>query len=546
MNTITIEQLQKLGTEQMLFAQLLGKIAERLEMPKGEMPFYRAKQRLIDAGNALLEFIENGDVIEEKSTVFEEGKYKTISKVRIRGAVGASKDVFHGISTLVPGIVKQKAIRTYRLRSKDKAILSKLSSVQFYRSEFCTNTYISRIHETLLVDAHSRELPIKRKFRYEGYRDAIMSLESFYLSYKYDGRGRMGPDAGVLEGFRPHGKCYESAAFELAPRELTEYGRRLLESLEYEPVELHNAVTKHELLSCLRVPQVTKALDTNSTGMTVEFDVTNSGLLIAGLCFKSPEMLMATNGYGSDQLADSHTVFGDVYGLDRDTAKKVHTPLLHGSSTKTIAGILTEITGKSYSVEDVYAANEKAYGKAVHNINAIALYGRQIMSNHRSEVSWTMPNGFRATHRAYTTSVPLELQLNGRKVKVMSDMPLLLDAKGMPVYDSNAPGAKDSTSTKMMGLYADIIHSIDGYVLSRVIDAGIELLPKHDAFLVHPNDGELLKTTLQDIYSDVYERDLIRGILSQIEAATGVEAPELFIGNAENRVKQSELFLSVE
>ena len=44
----------------------------------------------------------------------------------------------------------------------------------------------------------------------------------------------------------------------------------------------------------------------------------------------------------------------------------------------------------------------------------------------------------------------------------------------------------------------------------------------------------------------MYELDLIQTILGQIEKSTGVEAPEMFIGDAVNKMHESELFITVE
>ena len=554
----TVKQLKKLGTEEQLFAALLGEIAERLDYPSGDMPFYRKKERFILAGKLLEDFIESGDVTLRKESKTVDGQLKTFNKVTIVGGKKKKeKDLNRGFEG-VAGKVLCKAVGNVRLRSDDKAALRLLSSTKMYRSSHCGEAFLKKAHSLIHANHASKkgkdkresvkELPWKRLARYEEIRETALKHQDFYLSAKPDGRGRMYYEGSRLDGFRPQGKSYESASFELSSRTLTSSGRKVLERLKPADIALSEVTTEEELFDYLRGKQIASALHSNSTGMTIEADVTNSGLLIAGLSFKSPEMLKATNGYGSKVRADSHSVFGKAVGLPRADAKGLHTQLLHGASFKTIAKSLTEITGKAYSVGEVTELLEKAYGKAVHNIYAIADYGRRVVNNARSEVSWIMPDEFRATHRAYTTHVPLELQLKKRKVKVVSPMPLLLDGKGFPVYDNKTVNKdKDSTiSTKMMGLYANIIHSIDAYVMREVIKFGIPLLAKHDAFLIHPNDVDKLVSTLQRIYSEVCSFDIIRNILEDIEDSTGVIAPELFIGDAANRMYKSELFITVE
>lgn len=530
-----LNQLKTLGKAEMLLPELIGKVAERLPIPSGDRPFFQHKQRLNEALAIVQEFIEQGDVTLRKEVVKENEQFKTFNRVTIVGGKDKVKDITKGFET-VPGKVYQKDIRGHRLRPDDKAHLKTLSSIKFYRSEFCTEEYLKEIQALVPVDPSNSELKWKKEARYDMYRKEILAIDSFYLATKFDGRGRMYYEGATLEGFRPQGKAYESFMFELAPRKLSEEGKEILDGLHY----------KEGVLKDLRVKQVTKAVASGYTGMTVECDITNSGLLIAGLSFRSPEMLSATNGYAGVTKADSHKIFGNAYGLSREDAKKIHTPLLHGASNFAIAKVLSKVTGKYYSEEDVYEANEEAYGRAVHNIGMIAEYGADIMSNTRSEVSWSMPDGLRATHRAYTDHIPLELVHESRKVKVFKEMPMLFDGSGYPVYDSKAPNAKESTRSHLRGLYANIIHSIDAYVMREIINSGMPLLAKHDAFFVHPNDVEQLKLMLQGIYSEIQEEGVLLSILEQIEEETGVEAPELFIGNAESRMKDSHMFMTVE
>jgi len=537
-----LKQLKMLGKEEMLFPELVGRIAARLPMNSNHaFPFIREKDRRIEAGNLLEEFIEQGDVILRKETHKDGEGFKTLNHVTIVGGKSKPKDLSKGFEQ-ESGKVYQKSVRNCRLKTEDKDVLSRASSVKFYRSEFATDEMLQGIQDLVPVDSKSPETKLGKRFRYHEYRETALSMDSFYLPMKFDGRGRMYYEGASLEGFKPHGKAYESFLFELEAKELTSEGLEVINNLHYP----------EGLLKDLRVKQIAKAVSTGITGMTVEADVTNSGLFVAGIVFRSKEMLTADNGYGLPEKADSHQVVADAVGISREEAKGIQVQFLHGASLRSMASSLTEATGKEYSEEDMSTFMENAYGKAVYNINTTAQYGREVMSNTRSECSWAMPDGFRATHRAYTVSVPLELELKHRKVKVFAEMPLLLDGRGQPVYDANSHGAKQPTGssrgthTKMMGLYADIIHSIDSWVMREVVRSGIQLLCKHDAFFVHPNDVQELKDTLKSIYSDLYDFDLMKNILNQIEHQTGVQQPELFYGDAENRIKDSEYFLTVE
>lgn len=543
--------LQSLGNEEMLLSAAIGKVADRLPKGNSGHQYYDAKQPLQEAAAIMEKAIESKAVHVRKKRSFHEGQWKTQTFVTVIGGIAKQdKDIFRGWHEHPPKY-QQKQTDIYRLRRRDKEVLSMLSSVLFSRTEHVFDEEIEMAHSVIPKSPSEKEHKARR--RYVEYREGIRQTFDGYLSYQYDNRGRITPEFSRLEGIRPHGKSYETYQLESLPRALASKARRILERLRQEykesSMEDYKQVPQTEdsykvvhkmIASSIRSRQIDHALSQGSTGMLIEADLTNSGIIIAGLSFREGKMMDAGNVFGNPIKQDSHTNFGKAYGLDRDAAKKLHTPLLHGASPDTLAKKL------GVDVGVVINNNYEAYGEAVDNIHTIALYGKAIMDNYRSQVTWKMPDGFVAMHKALTTSVPVTLRFQNRNLTLYKDMPLLLDKQGYPVYDGKAEGAAKHTQSKVMGLYANIIHSIDAYVLREVIRSGIELLPKHDAFLIHPNDLPKLKETLKSIFKELYEMDLIGNILKQIEATTGKPAPTLVYGADSCYVDESEHFLTVE
>ena len=407
---------------------------------------------------------------------------------------------------------------------------------------------LNHLHST------SKETPRAFRRRMKEYREAINNIGTAYLPMKPDSRGRMYYKFARF-GANPHGKEWEVSGWQAnESRILNDSGINYLhqviqgkcpvneihppENMQYLPV---NAVKTHKELGHVATHnKAVNALLEGSTADLFEFDMTNSGLGIAGLLFNEPKMMSAGNLYGETALHDSHAVFAHYLELTREQAKKLHTPLLHGGSLKALTKELLSTYGIVKSPTELQENIIEAYGESVVNINFIAQWGTKVVTNNHTKLNWTMPDGFKASHSAWVQGADFTVYAltdslkNGyRALKLQADMPAVKDNSGM-FTRSNA---------KVMGLYANIIHSVDSYVLRQVAAKGIKAIFKHDAYLVHPNNVEKLKSTLKSIYSEIYESYLLEDILTQIAKETGVEVPKLIYGNGENKVEQSNNFL---
>ena len=73
---------------------------------------------------------------------------------------------------------------------------------------------------------------------------------------------------------------------------------------------------------------------------------------------------------------------------------------------------------------------------------------------------------------------------------------------------------------KRRGLFADITHSIDAYMLRCVTDAviasGRPILLKHDDYIVPPGAQSLVLEVAQEIFSDMFSNNLYQEAVDEI------------------------------
>jgi hypothetical protein len=309
-----------------------------------------------------------------------------------------------------------------------------------------------------------------------------------------------------------------------------------------------------------------KAMDQYAKGEQSTFmfgyDFTNSGLMMSGLSFHSKEMMKSANLGNHKTVHDSHTDFGNAFGLnlDRDTVKELHTPLLHGSTNKTLVKILNTHLDEDNEVDEamVAEANEKAYGVCVRNIATIADWGTLVTGNRQSILRWTMPDKFKASSKAHMDGVPVRCYAASARHKegynayvVVSNMPLVEDKNGYAIYDKNTElgGVHYPVKVHKRGLFADLTHSIDAYVLRCVVralrKAKRPFLLKHDDYIVPPGAQSIVKQAAQEAFNVLYQNNVYQTALEEIaeHSPYELEVPYLYIGTARNTAVSSTNFL---
>ena len=212
----------------------------------------------------------------------------------------------------------------------------------------------------------------------------------------------------------------------------------------------------------------------------------------------------------------------------------------------------------SFTLNQVVLANETAYGACVRNIGVVADLGCLAVGNRQDILSWTMLDGVKASSRAHLVGVPVRCYAASARHKehycaytVVSNMPLVEDKNGFPVYDKNTEldGVPYPVKVKKRGLFANITHSIDAYVLRYIVKALIAnkrpFLLKHDDYIVPPGAYYVVKEAAQEVFGHLYGVNMYQSALDEIKEHSpyGLEVPTLIMGDAPNTASESGNFL---
>jgi len=594
------EILNTLAADEQYLQVIVGKLAIRLQI--GALPInnfnyevvksmvaYQIIQTLIDLGHIEAQSKTRQERDEETGQI----KWSTQTLLTFGGESPVQSLHIPGVHP-VPGQVMQKRLKVrnggkaLKLNKAEKNVLRTASSTpltlididpqeigkylrqsKWYQEALHAKDIYKRIDRLVLEEVVEQQVA---KFT------EMQKLDCFYLSMWLDYRTRLYYDMTEM-GFNPHGKLFETSLYELA--EAREIDDRGADALKYSAVCIVDGRTPHHTaiqrfdaspshyVDALRVSTGDMGEDLYNSRLSdalmdyynkvpsrflLAEDATNGGLQHGGIGFKSPKMMYASNVGGSDHQEDSHGWLQQELGLDaRDEAKKIHQPLLHGSSIHTVAKVINK------SVEQTRDLLIHAYGNEVLNISAVADWGVAVASNENTTLMWDTRDGLRAQSIAYTESVPLELYaLTGSTLKgysqckIHKEMPILKDAKGNPIYGNVGSDHSMGKQNKLRGLYANITHSIDGTALRDVMreleSEGQYGLYKHDNFLVHPNDMHIVrrgykKAILAEYDYEAYDQ-AIDGIIENYE---GIKPPRpiIFKGTAtRDLIEKSHYFLS--
>lgn len=573
----------------------VGKLAYKLRLKR--VPefneFQNAMLVKVTAFVIIQALMDSGKIVSETKVIshIDENTGKKTWRNQVVVSIGIKQDTnkyyVHGVSSSICIMQKTTKVRAggkaIKLSGKEKLFLMSAGATplrlididsneiaKYIRStEWYTNA-LNGVGGSMKVDKLVLELKIEEQVK---KFELMQQLDRFYLPMWMDYRTRLYYELTEM-GFNPHGKTFETSLYELAdPILINDCGA---DNLFYSAVTIVDgrmphgeAISKFKnnteyYLTCLKTPcedmgktlynkRLAQAINDYFEGIPSRFllseDATNGGMQHGGIGFRSEQMMLASNVGGSPRQEDSHGVLQEKLNLaSRDEAKKIHQPLLHGSSLNTIASVL------GITVKAAKAMMIEAYGHTVLNIANIADWGTQVVDNDNTALFWTTRDGFKAQSIAYTESVPLTLYAFSSttvagytQTKLHSDMPLLLDRKGNPVYGYTVSedGKQDTTmgkQNKLRGLYANITHSIDGTSLRDVIrcvkrehgqsSGGVY---KHDNFLVHANHMKTVRrgyweSLLAEYDYQAYHKALAE-IVNQFKGVNKPLVPTLTVGN---------------
>lgn len=506
------------------------------------------------------------------------------------------KDKLHGVMP-EPGVVLQKSIGGLKPVKAQKDFLKLLSDQPFMVHSELSSAVLDKFY-TLKDDWNKSHDKNGNKIKWVGafkrkhYKEMaveVMELQDciYYLAFKYDHRLRVGPEGNRLEGINAHGKTFETiqhcsavkrdleGSFDVLIQQLysaREHRVGIEEALALNTNAHFDAVTEDVMLAATSQKEMAnlwtakKALESlerasqgEDCGNLFGWDFTFSGGIMAGLLFKSPEFLSSGNLYGSDVITDAHARFGELFGidLDRDTVKDMQQPVMHGGHISGLVNIISE-HGYDMSTEEVHQSLLRVYGESVVNIDTIAQWGATIARSEYSTMRWTMPDGMIASHNAYQSGVAVENYVASASHKAkyahtieLTELPYETTRTGKPLYAKEMVIGKTThkVKTHLRGLFADILHSVDAYVLRRMVqairDTGMPILVKHDNFYIHPSSYPLLMATAKKVFKELLASDLLSDILNEIASKSHVPAtaPEIVYGEAEDRINESNLFL---
>lgn len=456
------------------------------------------------------------------------------------------------------------------------------------------------------------EKRVRRKFRHDTANVAAFNrlkhMSRFYMPMFFDDRGRLYYYFSRLFGVRPQGKLWETTAIDrYEPKLLDESAVKHIKHIIYtilhgkfsvdhavrhfkashwgyaatiDPMEVEvpdvpykgneRAYRKaeQEFGERILLNKCAKALQMAENGEPCPYmfgkDLTNSGLIMAANSFRSEKMLRGANMLGLKKVADSHMQFGMAHKIEhlpRVEIKDIHTPLLHGSSVHTIVKKIQEHIDNpdDFNDQNVHEHNIDAYGVEVDNIDMIAEWGECVVSNHRNILKWKTPDGFPACHKAVMERTPFSVYAASTRVKskpfkeykLMATMPVMFDAKHQPVYGrENTTAMSDKgVNVKTRGLFANMTHSIDAYLLRWLINTLLEMdevfLLKHDDYIISPDMFDVVIEVCQEFFSQLQEKNLYQDALEQIAEKLQCKAPKLYVGDAPNKVAESYNFLMV-
>jgi len=544
-----------------LLASFIGKLAVRMPLVvEGKWDDFQKQQQKFLAASLLINIlVDSGEyVLEERIKEVDPssnyGKPYRKDLFLIFDGVEPKKELLRGLETR-SGVYYQDKVGSIKLSAEFKGVLHDVGSMAFKLSDVASEELILhgyKLSKNYVSSGDGRgEDPTLKRERYKSYAALIMNdvaaLDKFYLPMKYDSRSRMYYEF-QLEGMRPQGHLWETLMIDAYEPQIlsrsavnhlkhiiyvTRYGRCSLDQALYgwtnsdwvwannrDPLK---ATTEKEfgefILVNKAVQAVADAVDGTPSHYMFGKDLTNSGLMMAGSCFKSAKMLKMANLIQLKTVHDSHTDMQKSYGLDhltRKDMKKISNPMLHGASigsmVKNVQLALRE-NGESDDTVDtitkdfVIGKNHEAFGLEVDNIFTISSWGASAVSNTQTELYWTTPDGFKAYHRAHMKYCPVVIHTATasvkacfRETKLVSDMPLKQQANGRPLHDKSfiANGSKHAVEVSKTGLHANLTHSFDATLLrrvvNRVVSKGEVCLLKHDDYMVFP-----------DMYDDIIE-----------------------------------------
>lgn len=431
-------------------------------------------------------------------------------------------------------------------------VVDYLNSVAFSFADDVSEDEISDMADDLIADEYGSAVydeAWKRRIKNDLLYDFLMVKDfgnRFYNTRISDGVGRLYENSKFSF---INGESYREN-IEFANKEvLTDEGRKWLKILAVDkagykvdgmkPTE-EEALAYYEANESSLDAKIVSIINSDeATGIAVELDAQTQGASLYGALLADEHMLVSTGLIGSSFRTDYYLALAnsmnryigkEVY--DRKSVKTAFMTTGYGAGYKTVMfgnGDFDFDTG-DYTVEakskkqvplmetaEAHGiTNTRTIWKAFKSsMNALAPKMLEVNSEleeickvlNQDEISWIMPDGVRASIIGNDTE-EIHIDWIDHNVKTHT-----------VAHNVRVRAVNSSKS-----LAPRVIQSVDAYILRLVVrdmaNEGVDIATVHDAYFVHPNNGDLVRDAYKRAVAHVMEIDLLTDIVSQI---TGVE-----------------------
>lgn len=263
------------------------------------------------------------------------------------------------------------------------------------------------------------------------------------------------------------------------------------------------------------------------SGYLMNLDATASGLQILAClleCHKTASNVNLINtGKREDVYQKMAQTMSEITGetITKDVIKKPVMTYFYGSQAQP-KSIFGEGTTELAAFYDTLAEELPGAVEAMQDL--LSLWQSDVLQHH-----WIMPDG----HNAVVKVVEEE----SKKIEV--------DELNHATFTHNVYVNKPSEFG--ISIAANIVHSIDGYVVREMVrrahEQGFELLTIHDSFWAHPNHMNLVRQNYANILAEIAESNILQDIARQILGDKQVTVTKVGSGLGK-LIRQSEYALS--
>ena len=476
------------------------------------------------------------------------------------------KNLVEGIHTK-PGVILKKYVRTkpgakkVKLDKTLKFIARGIASmpmklVDDLNGKILLEELLKGADYSYALKGDSSEHRLAMKARFTKYAELydLMKERSnklpLYLSVFFDYRGRIYYDVplSLLNPQHKLGKYvweantprklseldYKSLAFAIvSASERTSY-ENIVEKFESKEQFYYDELLKAEGLELVYNKRLIKAVEDYREGNKSRFliarDFTTGGLLHFSSGYTMERKSLAlSNLFNTNEVYDTHSAVAKAVSniacreIARNDAKVINQSLLAGAGMKSVTDAFNDHLGTEVSIKDMEGALVEVYGNTATTFNKYNRWGRSVLDNFNTSLMWTMPDGVKAQSSSFIKGQEVKLYVpdasakeGTKSIKVTRNMPLLVDnSSGTPLCVGIHAEAKVS------GFLANVTHSIDAYVLRKIvkslIDAGEVGLFIHDNILTFGiNHETLVMPTAQEVIKQNMESKIFLDIQHQV------------------------------